>query len=81
MVGETIFASKDSAGRGMIHSGDIKQFRSSSLDGADCDSSGKVTYTEFSGWNPGFSYIAQNEDRLHAYITASKASQSCSQCA
>lgn len=81
VVGETIFAFMDSAGRGMIYSGDIEQFRSASLDGMNYDSNGKVTYKEFSGWNPGFSYIAQNEGRLDAYTTAYKASQSWSQCA
>lgn len=71
-VGETIFASIDTSGRGSIHTGDLEQFRASVFSGMDYDDDGRVTYAEFAGWDPGFADIAEQDGRSDAYTTASK---------
>jgi hypothetical protein len=71
-VGETIFNSMDANGRGTIHMGDIEEYRASVFSGMDYDTNGKVTYTEFSSWDPGFARVAEAEGRSDAYTTASK---------
>ena len=71
-VAETIFASIDTAGRGMAHMGDIEQFRTSVFAGMDRDDNGKVPYAEFAEWDPGFAYVATEAGRSDAYTTASK---------
>lgn len=72
VVGETIFASMDTAGRGTIHMGDLEQFRKSVFAGMDYNDDAKVTYEEFSGWDPGFAGVAEAVGRGDAYLTASK---------
>ncbi|AGI69193.1 hypothetical protein OAN307_c37340 [Octadecabacter antarcticus 307] len=71
-VGETIFDSLDANRRATIHVGDIEKFRASVFSGMDYDTNGKVTYTEFSGWDPGFARVAEAEGRSDAYTTAPK---------
>jgi len=71
-VGETILATIDESGRGSVHQGDIERFRSAVFAGMDYDGNGKVTYAEFSGWDPGFALVARDEGKADAYTTASK---------
>lgn len=71
-VGETIFSSIDTSTRGMIHLGDLEEFRASVFAGMDFNDNGNVTYEEFSVWDPGFAPIAENVGRGDAYTTASK---------
>lgn len=71
-VAETVFVTMDTAGRGAIHSGDLEQFRASVFDGMDTDENGRVTYVEFTGWDPGFAYVAAEAGHGDAYTTASK---------
>ncbi len=52
--------------------GDVEQFRDSVFEGMDYDSNGKVTYDEFSAWDPGFAFVANEVGRAEAYTTASK---------
>jgi len=71
-VGETLFQSMDASGRGKIHLGDIEAFRASAFSGMDSDDSKTVTYEEFSAWDPGFVFVAEDVGRKEAYTTASK---------
>lgn len=71
-VGETLFVSMDTTGRGAIHMGDLEEFRSSVFAGMDYDTNGRVTYDEFASWDPGFVFIAEDVGRMEAYTTASK---------
>ena len=71
-VGEAIFATMDPNARGWIHQGDLEAFRASVFVGMDGDNNGKVTYAEFSAWDPGFAYVAEQTGRADAYTTASK---------
>lgn len=72
MAAELTFGSIDTAGKGYVHQGDLEQFRSSVFSGMDYDDNGKLTYEEFSAWDPGFSSIAKEAGRSDAYTTASK---------
>lgn len=72
VVGETIFATMDSARRGTIHMGDVERFRASVFAGMDADEDGQVTYAEFASWDPGFAAVARRAGRSEAYTTASK---------
>lgn len=71
-IAETIFSSMDPAGRGTINMGDIETFRDSAFAGMDYDGDAQVTYSEFSGWDPGFARVAADLGRAEAYTTASK---------
>ncbi len=71
-VGETIFDSMDLTGKGIVHMGDVQQFRASVFVGMDSDENQKVTYEEFAQWDPGFLYVAEQLGRKDAYTTASK---------
>lgn len=71
-VAETIFASMDTPNRGTINMGDIEGFRDSAFAGMDYNDDRKVTYAEFSAWDPGFARIAAELGRAEAYTTASK---------
>ena len=71
-VGETIFATIDTNGRGWIHAGDLEQFRALVFVGMDADDNQAVNFNEFSSWDPGFAYVAEQMGRSDAYLTASK---------
>ena len=72
MLGETIFKSMDTSDLGEIHLGEIEEFRDSVFAGMDYDQNGKVTYEEFSSWDLGFRFVAEEVGRAEAYTTASK---------
>lgn len=72
LIGETIFASVDQSENGQIHMGDLEAFRSLVFAGMDSDDDGNVEYAEFSEWDPGFAYVAEQAGRKDAYTTASK---------
>lgn len=71
-IAEAIFDSMDSSGRGTINMGHIEGYRDSAFAGMDYDDNGKVTYAEFSAWDPGFARVAADLGRAEAYVTASK---------
>ena len=52
--------------------GDIETYRDSVFAGMDTDTNGKVIYDEFSAWDPGFVFVAEDVGRKDAYTTASK---------
>lgn len=66
------FESIDTTGKGYIHMGDLEGFVESVFLGMDYDNDGKVTYTEFSSWDPGYQQVAEHEGRPEAYATATK---------
>lgn len=69
---ELTFASIDRSQTGFIHQGDLEAFRSDVFASMDADENGKLTYAEFSAWDPGFSAIAARENKADAFITATK---------
>lgn len=69
---ELTFASIDRGAKGFVHQGDLEAFRSDVFVSMDADDNRKLTYTEFSAWDPGFSVIAAKENKTDAFITATK---------
>lgn len=69
---ELTFDAIDTAGKGYIHQGDLEEFRSNVFSSMDYDDSGKLTYQEFTAWDPGFSSIAEEDGKSEAYTTATK---------
>lgn len=69
---ELTFASIDRNAQGFVHQGDLEAFRSDVFASMDTDENGKLTYVEFSAWDPGFSAIAAKENKMDAFITATK---------
>ncbi|GAB5509067.1 MAG: hypothetical protein Rhims3KO_04680 [Hyphomicrobiales bacterium] len=72
VVGNAIFDTMDLAGRGAVHMGEIEDFRATVFLGMDSNEDFRVTYEEFSMWDPGFSQVAAELGRSEAYATASK---------
>lgn len=72
LTAELTFSSIDTAEKGFIHQGDLEEFRSVVFSSMDYDDSSKLTYQEFSAWDPGFSSIAEEEGKSEAYTTATK---------
>ncbi|MEP0519361.1 MAG: hypothetical protein ABJO09_02235 [Hyphomicrobiales bacterium] len=69
---ELTFASIDRNSQGFIHQGDLEAFRSDVFASMDGDDNGRLTYPEFSAWDPGFSEIAAKENKSDAFVTATK---------
>jgi len=57
-IGNTIFDSLDQTDRGSVHMREIEQFRESVFLGMDAYDDRRVTYGEFSSWDPVFSRVA-----------------------
>ena len=72
LIGEAIFDMVDKSQNGKIHLGDIEAYRDDVFVGMDENEDGKVSYAEFSQWDPGFLYVAEQVGRQDAYTTASK---------
>lgn len=72
VLGETLYETMDTSGRGFIQAGDLERFRDSVFAGMDYDRDLKVTYEEFAAWDPGFRRVAEDLGRADAYMTASK---------
>lgn len=72
LIGEMIFEAIDTHNNGAAHMGDLETFRADVFTGMDSDENGKVSYAEFSEWDPGFAYVAEQAGRMDAYTTASK---------
>jgi Ca2+-binding EF-hand superfamily protein len=66
------FSSIDVHNNGHFHLGDLELFVESAFRGMDHDDDGKVTYEEFSAWDPGFLQVAGSAGRPEAYTTATK---------
>ena len=72
LTAELTFSSIDAAGKGYVHMGDMEIFRGDVFYSMDVDADKKLTLDEFSAWDPGFSYIAEQEGKSDAYATAIK---------
>lgn len=72
VIGNAIFDTMDLAGRDAIHMGEVEDFRAAVFLGMDSDENQRVTYHEFSMWDPGFAQVAAELGRSEAYTTASK---------
>ena len=72
LTAEITFSSIDEAGKGYIHQGDLEQFRSDVFVSMDSDDNRKITFEEFSAWDPGFSSIAEEMGRMDAFKIATK---------
>lgn len=72
LTAELTFSSIDAQGKGYIHQGDLERFRDEVFVSMDQDDNGKVSYAEFSDWDPGFSAIAAEAGKQDAYVTAIK---------
>lgn len=66
------FESIDTTGKCYIHMGDLEKFAESVFLGMDYDNDAKITYAEFSSWDPGYQLVAEHEGRPGAYATATK---------
>lgn len=71
-IGNAIFDTMDLAGRDSVHMGEIEDFRATVFLGMDGDENQRVTYEEFSLWDPSFAQVAAELGRSEAYTTASK---------
>lgn len=71
-LSELVFDSIDASHRGYIDLGNMNEFGESVFAGMDYDDSGKVTYEEFSEWDPGFISVAEREGNPAAFTTATK---------
>lgn len=72
LTAELTFASIDTAGKGFIHQGDLEIFRSDVFASMDSNDDRRLSYEEFSLWDPGFSSIAERKGIADAYTTATK---------
>ncbi|WP_306118627.1 MULTISPECIES: hypothetical protein [unclassified Roseitalea] len=71
-LSELVFGSIDLDGKGHVHMGDMERFRAEVFDAMDADGDLKITYDEFSAWDPGYAIIAQAEGQPQAYATATR---------
>lgn len=72
LTAELTFGSIDLQGDGYVDQGEMERFRSDVFISMDTSDDGKVVYGEFKDWDPGFSAIAAAENKLDAYVTATK---------
>lgn len=72
LTAELTFSSIDTASKGFIHQGDLEIFRSDVFASMDSNDDKKLSYEEFSLWDPGFSSIAESKGIADAYTTATK---------
>lgn len=72
MTAELTFASIDTDGKGYAHLGDMERFRLNTFLSMDTDGDGRITYAEFSAWDPGFAEVAEAEGRPDAVTTATR---------
>ena len=72
LIGEAIFDTVDRSQKGLVHMGDMEAYRDDVFISMDENDDGKVNYAEFSQWDPGFIYVAEQVGRKDAYVTASK---------
>lgn len=72
LIGEAIFDMVDKRQNGQVHLGDIEAYRDDVFVGMDENDDGMVNYSEFSQWDPGFLYVAEQVGRQDAYTPASK---------
>lgn len=72
LTAELTFSSIDRNANGYIHQGDLEVFRSDVFASMDSDENSRLTYDEFSAWDPGFSAIAEKTGKADAYMTATK---------
>lgn len=71
-IAELTFASIDRNGQGFIHQGDLEVFRSDVFASMDENENNELSFEEFSAWDPGFSALAAKENKIEAYVTATK---------
>ncbi len=71
-LAEIIFGSMEISPTGGADMGDFVSFGSDIFVSMDHDESGSVDLTEFTDWDFGFNFIAQDEGQQRAYETAQK---------
>lgn len=71
-IAELTFSAIDANQNGFIHQGDLEVFRSDVFNSMDQDENARISYSEFSAWDPGFSALAAEANKGDAYTTALK---------
>lgn len=67
-----IFASIDEGDQGFIHMGNLEHYVENVFLGMDYNEDHKISFEEFSAWDPGYSQVAEIEGRPEAFSTATK---------
>ena len=70
ITSELTFSSIDRDDKGYIHQGDLETFRQAVFAGMDTNEDRNVNYDEFRAWDPGFSYLADKQQKMSAYEVA-----------
>lgn len=71
-LAELIYGSIEDSPEGAADMGEFVDFGRDIFTSMDYDESGSIDFTEFTEWDFGFNFIAEDEGQQRAYVTAQK---------